>query len=335
MVIVRALVLSVLLFAATVRAQDVSEMVPAEWVSVGSEVLDVLQNTELDPSVVEAPPSLDEWREFWGSVDRALRADSVEELAWMLPEVETALAFLDAVPEGKPYADWLRQRLDYFTVADEVSGVARPEPRRSSLHSPPRPLLTGADKPSLRVAAMVRDTATWKGRVAKREPPASADELIPVLKEVFRDQGVPHQLVWVAEVESSLDPEARSPVGAAGLFQFMPETAKRFGLELLPDDERLHPEKSARAAARYLRFLHASFGSWPLALAAYNAGEGAVGRLLKKRNATTFEGIAAQLPVETQMYVPKVLATVSVREGVDASRLPGPAVAASRSEVTR
>jgi membrane-bound lytic murein transglycosylase D len=324
----KLLTLSAIISTACVaRAEDLPAFQPDELIQMGSELLDAFQDTEFDPAVVQAPPSLDEWRSFWGSVERALQAESVEELAWMLPEVETALGLLDTMPEGKPYADWLRQRLDYFIVADEASGATRPAEPRRSLHVPQRPLLTGADRPSLRVSAAVRDTATWRTRISKREAPDSADALIPVLKEVFRDQGVPHQLVWLAEVESSLDPAARSPVGAAGLFQFMPETAKRFGLQLEPSDERLQPEKSARAAAKYLRFLHGEFNSWPLAIAAYNAGEGAVGRLLAKKRASTFDEIAPQLPVETQMYVPKVLATVSVREGVDASRLPGPSVA--------
>ncbi|MCX6998422.1 MAG: transglycosylase SLT domain-containing protein, partial [Kiritimatiellaeota bacterium] len=89
-------------------------------------------------------------------------------------------------------------------------------------------------------------------------------------------------------------------------------------------DERLVPEKSARAAARCLRALYGQFGSWPLALAAYNAGAGRVGRALQKDATGTFEQIAGQLPLETQMYVPKVLATVALREAVNPAALPAP-----------
>ncbi|MEI7435670.1 MAG: lytic transglycosylase domain-containing protein, partial [bacterium] len=126
------------------------------------------------------------------------------------------------------------------------------------------------------------------------------------------------------------NPDACSPSGATGLFQFMPATARRFGLRIWPFDERRNPLKSARAAAQYLKVLHRQFGSWPLCLAAYNAGEGAVGRLLKGAGKRSFEAIADQLPIETQMYVPKVLAVVALRENVDALRLPGPTADDSR-----
>ena len=84
------------------------------------------------------------------------------------------------------------------------------------------------------------------------------------------------------------------------------------------------PEKSARAAARYLRTLYARFGSWPLALAAYNAGEGTVGRLLTARGASDFAGVAPALPTETRMYVPKVLALVDLRTGTAPGQLRPP-----------
>ena len=73
---------------------------------------------------------------------------------------------------------------------------------------------------------------------------------------------------------------------------------------------------SARAAAKYLRFLHNHFKDWRLALAAYNAGEGTVDRLLKGRKVRTFDAIATRLPAETQMYVPRVEATLLRREGI-------------------
>jgi membrane-bound lytic murein transglycosylase D len=121
-----------------------------------------------------------------------------------------------------------------------------------------------------------------------------------------------------------MNPSAKSPIGAAGLFQFMAPTARRFGLKTRPVDERLAPEKSARAAAKYLKVLHWQFNSWPLVLAVYNAGEGRVGRLLKNSSEKTFEAIEESLPIETQMYVPKVMATVALREGVDPAKLPAP-----------
>jgi membrane-bound lytic murein transglycosylase D len=138
---------------------------------------------------------------------------------------------------------------------------------------------------------------------------------MPRLGPAFVAEGVPPQLAWLAEVESSLNPEARSPGGARGLFQLMPDTAHALGLSTFLPDERTDPEKSARAAARYLHTLFVKFGSWPLALAAYNAGEGRVSRLLASRGASDFAGVSSALPAETRMYVPKVCALVAVRTG--------------------
>jgi membrane-bound lytic murein transglycosylase D len=109
------------------------------------------------------------------------------------------------------------------------------------------------------------------------------------------------------------------------MFQLMPATARRFGLSVgwLADD-RKHAEKSATAAAKYLTALHRQFRDWRLALAAYNCGEGRVAALMKKHRVTTFDALAPHLPAETQMYVPKVEATLLKREGRWLARLPAP-----------
>jgi membrane-bound lytic murein transglycosylase D len=108
------------------------------------------------------------------------------------------------------------------------------------------------------------------------------------------------------------------------MFQLMPQTAKDEQLSLWPWDERLQPDKSAAAAARYLRALHDRYGDWQLALAAYNAGPGRIDKLLKQQDARTFDAIARRLPVETQMYVPKVEATIRRREGLELQDLKTP-----------
>jgi membrane-bound lytic murein transglycosylase D len=164
----------------------------------------------------------------------------------------------------------------------------------------------------------------WVKKLTDRPWPEAAKPYVSRLKPIFTGQKVPPQLVWLAEVESSFDPRARSPAGAVGLFQLMPATAKRFGLRTSPPDQRLRPEESAQAAAKYLEYLHGQFKDWRLALAAYNAGEGTVQRLMKQYNAKTFDAIATHLPAETQMYVPRVEATLARREGVKLSELPLP-----------
>jgi len=287
-------------------------------------------------------PPQEDWNQFWIQVEQSLGGGSLEELAWMVPEVEAALSNLEAVPALEPYADWLRQRADYFRMAEHVIQVFAPQtPRRPARgpgktapsrppsqarpRNPPPPRAQPPPPPLARKRkAAVRNTTVWKQKLSRRRPPARAESMIPGLKQIFLEEGVAPEWVWLAEVESSLNPKAKSPVGAAGLFQFMPATAEAFGMKTHPVDERLIPEKSARAAAQYLRMLYGRFASWPLALAAYNAGQGRVGRTLKAANATTFDEIVERLPAETQMYVPKVLATVSIREGVTAENLPPP-----------
>ena len=281
-------------------------------------------------------PTGEEWRRFWTGVQSGLRSGNFEELAWMLPEAKQALLVLDTVKGGKPYADWLRQRIDYFEVADFVTRKipAKPPAVRPRATPParravivPRPSPPPAKIPakvSRRRTATVSSLDLWKQKLKGRPAPARAAGLVPGLKKIFRSEGIPPELVWQAEVESSFNPEARSPVGARGLYQFMPATGRSFGLEKGPPDDRLNPSKSARAAARYLKRLYRRFDSWPLALAAYNAGEGRVGRNLKKYRVTTFSALAPYLPAETRMYVPKVLATVFHREGIEPEDLPPP-----------
>jgi membrane-bound lytic murein transglycosylase D len=152
--------------------------------------------------------------------------------------------------------------------------------------------------------------------------PARARALVPWLKPVFAAAGVPPELVWVAEVESRFDPRARSRSGAVGLYQLMPATAEWLGLSVGWRDERLDPVKNAQAGARYLRYLYRKFHDWPLALAAYNGGEGRVRRALVARQGKTFTDIARDLSLETQMYVPRVEGVVLRYEGALLGELP-------------
>ncbi len=123
-------------------------------------------------------------------------------------------------------------------------------------------------------------------------------------------QGLPAGLLSIVRVESGFNPVALSPKGAAGLWQLMPDTARRYGLAVdAREDERLDPPKETVAAAAYLRDLYARFRSWPLVLAAYNAGEERVQQAMDRLGTRDFWTLssALALPEETRCYVPRVL----------------------------
>jgi membrane-bound lytic murein transglycosylase D len=258
-------------------------------------------------------PSKQSWDAFATRLQAALDQDDLAALATYEPEARAALTALRVLPGYEDYADWLAVRLDYIEAAKAAAKLPAWRPPVA------RP---GAPRDQLTAELPYYDL--WLARIRARPVPGRAEELMPLLRTAFAAEGVPPELAWLAEAESTLDPAARSPAGARGLFQLMPGTARALGLSTFLPDERANVEKSARAAARYLRELHGKFGDWPLVFAAYNAGEGRVRRLLAARAARTFADVSAALPAETRMYVPKVCATIAVRTGVTWDKLAAP-----------
>ena len=134
---------------------------------------------------------------------------------------------------------------------------------------------------------------------------------IDSLGKVFEEQGVPAELLSVAAVESRFNPQALSPAGARGMWQFMSSTARVYGLEISRGkDDRTDPLLSTAAAARHLRDLFVNYGDWHLALAAYNAGIGCINKVLARNGETSFWDLArnGEMPAETRRFVPRVIA---------------------------
>jgi membrane-bound lytic murein transglycosylase D len=163
-----------------------------------------------------------------------------------------------------------------------------------------------------------RMIAAWLNRMGRYEKR---------LRTILKETGVPEDLVYVAMVESGFDPSARSEVGAAGMWQFMEPTGRVYGLgsEYWTDD-RLDFERASYAAATYLADLHTRFGSWELALAAYNAGYGLVVQSIRANNTNNFWALSEienGLPQQTNNYVPKILAAAIVGHNRDVFKVDG------------
>lgn len=156
----------------------------------------------------------------------------------------------------------------------------------------------------------------WNGQDANvRQAIERVGSLRPLVEPILREEGVPTELAAIMLVESGGRTTAFSPKGARGPWQFMPETARRYGLAVSPvQDDRIDLHKSTRAAARYLRDLYELFGDWHLAFAAYNGGENMVQRAIERTGSRDFMVLTQSrlLPAETRNYVPAVLSAVKL-----------------------
>ncbi len=148
----------------------------------------------------------------------------------------------------------------------------------------------------------------------------------PIIEKVFREESIPLDLMYLAQVESLFKPHAVSKAKAKGIWQFERGTAIRYGLKVTRDvDERSDPEKSTRAAARYLNDLFAMFKDWNLALAAYNWGDGKVQRLIESTGLKDFwqlVDLRRKLPEETKNHVPLIQASVILARNPEKFGLP-------------
>lgn len=243
--------------------------------------------------------------------DRMLKAGQRSEARRLLRQAGELIAAAAPDRDAKRDDPFLRQYLREVTAAL----VTLDEPTVSP--GPPAGIENNvgddmsASYPSNPRVAAFRDYWLGRGRQRLNVGRGRLALYRPMMARVFREEGVPEWLLAVAFVESTYSTSALSPKQALGIWQFIPDTGARFGLQKTAwTDERQHPEKSTRAAARYLRNLHALFGDWPLAIAAYNTGENRVARIMRRTGVRDFWTMADRglLYPETVNYVPSVLA---------------------------
>lgn len=134
-----------------------------------------------------------------------------------------------------------------------------------------------------------------------------ANRLFPIICPILKEEGMPADLIYLACIESSLNTRALSPAGAAGVWQFMAETARQYGLEVNAEvDERYNVEKATRAACKYLRQAYQKFGDWITVAASYNGGQAGVQRKLDAQNQSSALDIL--LAEETSRYMFRIMA---------------------------
>jgi len=153
-----------------------------------------------------------------------------------------------------------------------------------------------------------------RGRGTMESGLRRSGQYVTMARKIFREEGVPEDIVWLGQVESAWRPTARSWAAASGLWQFIPGTGARFGLRQTAFvDERNSFEKATRASARYLKFLANRYnGNWELAMGAYNTGEGNVDRAIRRAGVRDFWTIYPYIAQETRNYVPNILAVILI-----------------------
>jgi soluble lytic murein transglycosylase-like protein len=236
-------------------------------------------------------------------------------------QVNRLLAELDGrVNQAAQAADGVLKADEHLRKAQRLVATGQDTEARAELESASE-VIAAANRRSTDADPLLEDYA-WKVRYAldglrgmhqepaKAESAADGFALFSIIQRVLVENALPPQLKAVAIIESGNDPNALSPKGARGLWQLMPDTARRYGLRVDSKvDDRLDPLKSTRAAVQYLRNLYDMFHDWPLALAAYNAGENRLQDVMDKTGVRRFNELAERrlLPSETIQYVPAVL----------------------------
>jgi membrane-bound lytic murein transglycosylase D len=153
-----------------------------------------------------------------------------------------------------------------------------------------------------------------RGRITMETGLRRSGQFMKMARQIFREEGVPVDITWLGQVESSWKPRVVSWASASGLWQFVPSTGRRFGLrQTAYIDERNSYEQATRASAKYLKWLSDRYnGNWELAIAAYNTGEGNIDRGISRAGTANFWAVYPYIAQETRNYVPNILATILI-----------------------
>ena len=227
---------------------------------------------------------------------------------------------LEALEQGDGFAEPAYEP----APLDELQSLTFPEDLQLSQQLQAEATNTVSDLPLVvnsQVASYIKFfTATKRGRATLEAAGQRSGRFRDMILRVLEEEGVPRDLLYLAQAESGFQLRARSRAGALGLWQFMPARGKQYGLHRnWWLDERLNPEKATHAAARHLKDLYEMFGDWYLAMAAYNCGPICVQQAIKRVRSTDFWKLSARraIPRETRNYVPLIVALTIVTKNPD------------------